>query len=315
MATSHADRAEPRHGAVVHHVFANRSNVGDWASAKGIQKLLDGCRIVEHLCDEPFVDATLAALAKADPRDLVVVGGGGLLMDYFAPLWRGLRALPALRLCIWGVGVVDHKAGRSLPPLDVIRDVFRRALVCRVRDEHTRDVLSPFGLAEPVPCPSLVAVAPRPQAERGVLHAANLDLVGDAAYASMRREAMAFAERTKRPYRETDNRLAPADERTYAAALSLYERSDVVVSSRLHGCLLAIATGRRIVAVSGDRKVESTMQAAGLGDWVLDTDRLGDLPERLARVDEQPNATTFRDGAVRRNRVVAADVLVALGAA
>lgn len=68
----------------VHHVFANRSNVGDWLSARGIQALLGPGRVAEHLCDGPFVPETLAALSAVTQYDLVVIGGGRL-MDYFAP--------------------------------------------------------------------------------------------------------------------------------------------------------------------------------------------------------------------------------------
>src|SRR5688572_29116943 len=124
---------------VIHQVFANRSNAGDWLSARGIRSLLGQHAVREHLCDEPFVGQTLQALATATPDDLVVIGGGGLVMDYFAPLWRGLLQLPALRLCLWGIGVVDHKAAPSLRTIDLVRDVAARALVCRVRDERTRE--------------------------------------------------------------------------------------------------------------------------------------------------------------------------------
>src|SRR5207244_3560144 len=90
-------------GVVIHHVFANRTNVGDLLSARGIQALLHPEPVTEHLCDDPFVESTLAALAGAAPDDVVVVGGGGLFMDYFEPFWRGLLDVLGERpLCIWG---------------------------------------------------------------------------------------------------------------------------------------------------------------------------------------------------------------------
>ena len=42
----------------VYHVFANRSNAGDWLSARGIQSLLGPVSVTELLCDEPFVPET-----------------------------------------------------------------------------------------------------------------------------------------------------------------------------------------------------------------------------------------------------------------
>lgn len=293
---------------MIHLVYANRSNAGDWLSARGIRLLLGDRPVTEHLCDEPFVASTLRALATAGPDDLVIVGGGGLLMDYFTPLWRGLAELTHLRLCLWGLGVVDLKAEPSLPPLPLLREVASRALVCRVRDQHTRELLAPLVLPEPVPCPSLVAVTPRPTTERGVLHVANLTTVGEPAYAAMRERAGAFAERTGRPFRETNNRLEADREDRLAAVLALYQRSDVVLSSRLHGCLFAIGMGRRVLAVSGDRKIESAMAAAGLGDWVLDAGDVDRVPRRLAELGDQPDPGAFRAAAIAANRAVAAEV-------
>ena len=49
---------------MIHHVYANRSNIGDWLSPRGIQRLLSPLLVTEHLCDDPFVDAAaIAALA------------------------------------------------------------------------------------------------------------------------------------------------------------------------------------------------------------------------------------------------------------
>ena len=72
---------------MIYHIFANRSNIGDWLSAKGIQTLLAPAEITECLCDEPFLDETFDRLSDATSRDFIVIGGGGLFMDYFVPFW------------------------------------------------------------------------------------------------------------------------------------------------------------------------------------------------------------------------------------
>src|SRR5688572_7481757 len=109
---------------MIYHVFANRSNIGDWLSAKGIQKLLRPLEITECLCDEPFLDETFETLAMATSLDLIVIGGGGLFMDYFVPFWE--RFLPISKrvpFCIWGVGCCDIKHENSLPPIDLLQTV------------------------------------------------------------------------------------------------------------------------------------------------------------------------------------------------
>ena len=95
---------------MIHHVFANRSNIGDWLSARGSQSLLQLLEVEEHLCDEPFVDETLSRLSQAGPDDLIIIGGGGLFMDYFEPFWRGFQTIAErVPFCIWGVGYCDFE--------------------------------------------------------------------------------------------------------------------------------------------------------------------------------------------------------------
>ena len=74
---------------MIHHIYANQSNIGDWLSALGIQSLLPSVNVVEPFCDEPFTPDTLAALSECAADDFVIIGGGGLFMDYFT-IGRGV---------------------------------------------------------------------------------------------------------------------------------------------------------------------------------------------------------------------------------
>ena len=91
---------------MIYHVFANRSNIGDWLSARGIQKLLSPLEITECLCDVPFIEETIQQLAAATEKDLIVIGGGGLLMDYFIPFWEAFKAVAALVPSVSGASVI-----------------------------------------------------------------------------------------------------------------------------------------------------------------------------------------------------------------
>ena len=163
----------------IHHVYANRSNVGDWLSARGIQRALGNEAVQELLCDDPFVPDTLARLDRLAGSGMVVIGGGGLFMDYFAPFWRGLLALENVpRYVIWGVGYVDLKAEQSRVPDDLVREVVGRSELCIVRDQHTRDIVGDEKIPEPVLCPALLTLGVDPEPGRGVLHVANLTTVG-----------------------------------------------------------------------------------------------------------------------------------------
>jgi polysaccharide pyruvyl transferase WcaK-like protein len=117
--------------------------------------------------------------------------------------------------------------------------------------------------------------------------------------------SQAFADRTGRPFRSTNNRIPPGHAGELARVLGLYAAADLVLSSALHGCVIAVAMGRRVLAVSGDRKIEAFMQAAGLGDWVLDADPGAPVEQELTRLHEQSPADGFVRRARAANRAVA----------
>jgi hypothetical protein len=291
---------------MIHHVFANRSNIGDWLSARGIQRLLQPDAVVEHLCDAPFVGDTLNCLRRAAPNDLIVIGGGGLFMDYFVPFWEGLAGIAdTVPLVIWGVGYCDMKRADSRPPLPLIARIIARARVCSVRDELTRSHLCHCQLAPPVACPTLNAVPALPLAGRGLLHVDAYDNVGPGVYRRMVRVLKSFAAETGRTYRQTNNLVAAGDESGLQSLLDRYAGADLVVSSRLHGCIIGLAMGRRVLAVSGDHKVESFMEAAGLRPWVLDLTEMDRLADRLGTLHEQALPLGFIAQARQANELLA----------
>lgn len=294
---------------MIHHVFANRSNIGDWLSARGVQLFL-GSNVEEHLCDEPFVNDTLSALAETGPEDVVVVGGGGLFMDYFRPFWEGLLALstPA-PLCVWGVGVVDIKREMSRLDRSLLHAIADRAAVCAVRDELTREQLPADHHAVVALCPSILAVSVPSERGDDVLHVVNMTTVGGEEYEVMCTTARAFAAETGRMYHQTNNRVRTGNAEHMERVVKRYAAADVVVTSALHGCILAAAMGRPVVAVSGDWKIEQFMSAAGLSEWVLQQEEVDRLPAMLRAVSTQQPAAELRARASHQNARVAEDVL------
>ncbi|BET67557.1 hypothetical protein ASA1KI_24750 [Opitutales bacterium ASA1] len=296
---------------MIHHVFANRSNAGDWLSALGIQALLSPLPVREHLCDGPFVEKTLDALADVRADDLVVVGGGGLFLDYFEPLWRGL--LPIARrvpLVIWGVGVCDSVHRASTPSRALVQDVVGAARLCAVRDGLTRAFIDLPQVREPIACTTLNALEGRTSAPDGlVLHADHYDNVGADNFEKMERFAAAHAAATQRRHRKTNNILEPGRRDALDRIVGLYTSADVLLTSRLHGCIIAAAVGCPFLAVTGDRKVDSFMQATGLQRWLCSLDEVDSVPARLEALDrERPTANAFVAAARRDNRAFAEEV-------
>jgi len=297
---------------MIHHVYANQSNVGDWLSASGIQSLLAPRTVTEHFCDQPFVATTLAALSQAGPKDFIVIGGGGLFMDYFVPFWEGFRHIARrVPFAIWGAGACDMKRKQSRPPPQLISEIVKQSRLCMVRDELTRELLAGCDLPEPVICPTVVAVLPTGGETKQLLHVDHHDNVGAEIYERMVTVSDAFAERTGRNYRQTNNLIPSGHNGHLKQTLDLYASADMILTSRLHGCIIGLAMGRRVLVVSGDRKVESFMNAAGLGESVIDLDRVDSLSARLLELPGQILPVEFMAEGRQQNRLVA-EKLVAL---
>lgn len=294
---------------MIYHVFANRSNIGDWLSAKGIQKLLKPLPITECLCDTPFVEETMEVLSKATENDLIVIGGGGLLMNYFVPFWQAFKSIAdRVPFVIWGIGCCDLKCEATLPPKALIEEIVGKSKLCIVRDELTRTFLKSCNLPDPVPCPSINFIELFPEHGNDILHVANFTTAGESAYEAMRESAQQFAEQCDGIYRETNNRIERDSEKDLTHVLLRYEKSGLVVSSALHGCVIAVAMGLKVVAVSGDRKIDAFMETVGLKDWVLELNEIKSLPQLLEKATTQNNPETLIEEIRNWNKKVAAKV-------
>lgn len=294
---------------MIYHVYANQSNIGDWLSAIGIQSLLAPAAITELFCDAPFVADTLAVLAGASMDDAVVIGGGGLFMDYFTPFWEGVRSImSSVPVYLWGVGYCDLKSEPSRAPTALLAEIVARSRLCFVRDELTRRYLADCQLSDPVPCPSLCVVDPPVQAGHALLHVDNYTTAGAEAFDAMDATGRQFAGQSGRPYLRTNNRIQPSSRDDLKATLERYAQADLILSSALHGCVLGLAMGRKVLAVSGDTKIEAFMQAAGLGDWVLGIDELDRLEQALQSLPEQPLRPTYVLAARQANAEIAARI-------
>lgn len=294
---------------MIHHVFANRSNVGDWLSARGIQALVAGLGLEEHLCDMPFVADTLRRLRGVGAHDVIVVGGGGLFMDYFEPFWRGfLDVIGERKFVVWGVGVCDMKARPSALERDLLRSIRARATLIAVRDDRTRALMD-LPDRQVIPCPSMNTVTTTPAAGRSLLYADAYDNIGEYAHRGVVQTLAEFAATTGRTYVQTDNTIEAGRTADLDTLLERYVAADIVVASRLHGCIIAVALGRKVLAISGDWKVESFMGQAGLHDWVVPADTLDTLEADLERLHQQPEVYDFVNRSRAANTAFAQSVL------
>ena len=230
-------------------------------------------------------------------------------MDYFASFWTGFRSIAhRVPFVIWGVGACDLKRECSRLPSALLIEIIRLSRLCVVRDELTRELLSDADLSPPVACPAIAALAPSDGETRLLLHVDHYNSVGPENFERMTAAASTFAAETVRACRKTNNLIDRGNAAQLRRVVDLYVAADLVLSSRLHGCILALALGRRVLAVSGDRKVDAFMRSAGLEEWVVDLSAIECLPEKLAALPTQSVPRGFVAEQRRKNAAVAAVV-------
>lgn len=294
-------------------LYANDENVGDYLSAQGIVELLGG---VDHALGfeyhRPLIARTLRSLG---PDDLVVVGGGGLLKNTFDSFWRfflGLAQERGFRYALWGVGYCDVKGQQTRGDQQLLRGVVAGAVAAGLRDPMSLEPFGDLAQAELVPCPAIPYVRSRTKQPSGT-HILSVEHPGLISAlqglgqrdvgAGIRQSTSSLAARTGEAVVSIDNlmpvsqflptraaaRLAPtrrARRRTAARArelLDLYAGARLVVTTRLHGAILGLASNTPVVAMSGDRKIDEFFELLGLSRWVAGSTT--DLERLLATVD------------------------------
>jgi polysaccharide pyruvyl transferase WcaK-like protein len=295
---------------MIYHIYANQSNIGDWLSAQGIQKLLNPESLVECFCDTPFVGDTIEKLSHATSKDLIVIGGGGLLMDYFIPFWTAFKTISEkIPFCVWGIGYCDLKMEETKPPAKLISEILVNSRLSIVRDEITRTYLKSLKLPAPVQCPSLNVINNISIESQDLLHVVNYSTVGPEAYNEMCFQGKLWAKKNNKVYRETNNLIQKGDIEQLNNILSLYRRSGYVLSSALHGCIISAAMGLKVITVSGDRKIEGFMNVIGLQEYVLEPNECSKIQQLLNVSINQKNPRDVIEEIRNSNKNIAEKIL------
>ncbi len=177
----------------VRHFYANRANMGDWASALGVQQSIrdaspDEVEFHEHFLSSPVSDRDIDEINEE--ANLVVVGGGGLLFRKNFPLgwyWnitpdRLARLRPPIVLYSIGLNSEHVRAQEwKLRPesIEGIGRVMGAAALVGLRDGWSlRWASETFGRDfEFAPCPSLFLRSLAGKGEHGSTSTVGVNLV------------------------------------------------------------------------------------------------------------------------------------------
>ena len=207
--------------------------------------------------------------------DQVIVGGAGLLHSVFEKFWVDLEKNCKLPIIIWGIGVClpDNDSVKGVPK-EVVQSVFSRAVYANVRDELTRDFYSLSPEISITACPTLVhvdnnfKVAAKDGLGKGILHSSHVDLEPTSTTPEIKQIITAAGF----DYSFTEN--IETKEYPLKNILKMYQKSDFVVTTRLHGAIIAYAFKRPYIAISYDPKIAAFHKLYGGGVCITDVNQL-----------------------------------------
>ena len=258
--------------------YSSVDNIGNFTPVLGIRQMLgletDTWNIHDRGLDFDFVNRHYAC---------AIIGGAGLLDTGFLPFWEKFERECRIPAVVWGVGVCapDSAAEKGVDPA-----VFRRAAakcdLINVRDDLTAEY---YGLQDPsiTPCPTIVYTEPmlrNAPARTRVLYASHEQLVSRSERDALRETLTAalghvdFTDNIQRPLRGIEDIVAK------------YQRSRLVVTTRLHGAIIAYGLGVPYLALARDEKLRAFHRLYGNGRLVETVEDIGRAVKTDVRCDQ-----------------------------
>lgn len=253
-----------RHSAKVIYVFANKRNVGDYISHQGVQQLVNipGPMMLCTPVAQKLYHYQLNYLRKHNPSCHVVIGGGGLLQGVFTDFWQTLVD-SKLSYSLFGVGL-NRMPGRPELAAPLLHAIFAQATVLGLRDLMTVALVEPEFQSKVRlhTCPAhnfvaeycnSISIKVQPVLLH-MLHEADLRLA-KVDIAVLKQHVHSLAQRYGLTYVESNNM-----HNDFTMAITQVATSQVVISSRLHGCIMSYATGRPCVGIACDEKLSQYIE-------------------------------------------------------
>lgn len=243
------------------YIYANKGNVGDYISYLGIRQII-GVEGIELFCspvwEKQFAEY-IKRIKQSNSECVLMIGGGGLLQPVFKNFWQLVLASELPFVCL-GVGI-NKMPGRGELSDELLTKITSQALQMGVRDTYTHDYLVKLsgktvylGI-----CPSVNYVnrffwnsqSSTQKVLLHMFHPSDLRLAG-ADLEVITQVLKAVAKTLNLNYIEHSNMSAD-----HERMLTTVAQAKVVVSSRLHGCIMSFASGTPFLPVYCDEKIQA----------------------------------------------------------
>lgn len=267
--------------------YSSNDNIGNYTPILGQQEMLemptDTWCVHRRPIDFDFINRNYSG---------IIVGGAGLLDPVFGGFWKELDELAKLPTIIWGIGGCWPKDRKmASDTLKLIKKSADRSDLVNVRDQLTASYFN-FSSPSIAPCPTITWLSQfrgnkKPKNQTLVAH--HVDLVNSTQMHQIESSV-----------RSTDCKTVVTDNiQTKRASISKivsesYLPSNLVVTTRLHGAIIAFGLGIDYIAISHDDKIKAFQEEWGGGHL----SSIEELAEALKR-NPTPRDPSIHDNLIR----------------
>lgn len=296
----------------IFHFCANHVNIGDRISADGIFSLLherhSNIEYYRLFCDKEFVaSCTQIVEQKYTNDDLIIVGGGGLLIQYFMPFWKWLARFRTgkCRYILWGLGVCENDRLKKLTDTDmeIFQTIFKYSIVTSVRDKLTHNLFNELGSIAKAGCPAHVMITKleinNESIDSHLLYVDHSDLTTKEELDHISSVLNLYGMNIGIQKTLFCNNLCHPKQPVSQYLKTYYENAKIIVTTRLHGAIIGLSLGKPVVAISKDTKLNSYFSDFGLDSYI--TDNIDNLTEILEKTKTFPDISKVLNKIIARN--------------
>jgi len=249
----------------------------------GIQKMLgfptDTWHANKSLIDFDFIN---------QHYELAIIGGAGLLHGAYEGFWDVVHEKCEIPIVVWGVGgcYPDDDDSPAVPP-SVASPVLQNAAWVNLRDTYTADFYD-VPKATISACPTVVYLddswAKDAKRSKNLLLSTHTGLVDSQERSIIEQKARSAAQNLNLNFIHTDN-IQIRTFGLYDIIEKGYQRSALVLTTRLHGAIIAYSLCVPYVAIARDEKVRAFCQEYGNGLCVEDTAEIENAAQNYRAIE------------------------------
>lgn len=248
--------------------YSSIDNVGNYTPVLGIHKILN-----EDLDTWCAHDKNIDWNFINKNYDKIIIGGAGLYHVSFTAFWNDLREKCKIPFIVWGVGGIFPKAHKSQSNVDnkILFEVHKKADLINLRDDISADLIK-SDKVDVAPCPTIYflnSLRNKKIKNRNVLYSSHEELLN-----TEDKKVVSNYLHSKNKYFFTDN----IQYKYFGLnrVLNKYYNSSHVITTRLHGAIIAYGLGIPYTAISFDNKIEEFNRLYGNGNVIKDIRNMSD---------------------------------------